>query len=172
MNLLEGQLQHASMVNTESKVILHHVCVCVCVFQLVQSQTAPSEEFSVSSSFHPIALSFPLFFLSWPFLFLYHFNLTLQALLCLPHAPLYAALMPHNKPRCMPLLENRRVTLHCLDCQTKAPASSVYGYHSLENMLIMCSKILFNFAKRVFFNICERPYVPTCCWLLFFLNGM
>lgn len=31
------------------------------------------------------------FFLSWPFLFLYHFNLTLQALPCLPHAPLYAA---------------------------------------------------------------------------------
>lgn len=31
------------------------------------------------------------FFFSWPFLFLYHFNLTLQALPCLPHAPLYAA---------------------------------------------------------------------------------
>lgn len=67
------------------------LCQLLCVFQLVQNQPAPSKEFTLSlPPFTPLLFHF-LFFLSWPFLFLYHFNLTLQALPCLPHAPLYAA---------------------------------------------------------------------------------
>lgn len=68
------------------------LCQLLCVFQLVQNQTAPSEEFTLSlPPFTPLLFHFLFFFLSWPFLFLCHFNLTLQALPCLPHAPLYAA---------------------------------------------------------------------------------
>lgn len=69
------------------------VCAPTC-----PSQTAPSEEFT--RSLPPLLFYFLFFFIySVPFLFLYHSYLAPQAFL-LPHAPLYAALMPHKRPEC------------------------------------------------------------------------
>lgn len=72
----------------------YSVCVSTC-----PSQTAPSEEFTQSL---PPFVSF-FFPPSWPSRFLYHFYLTRRTLLLLPHALLYVALMPHNRPQCWPL---------------------------------------------------------------------
>lgn len=69
------------------------VCASTC-----PSQTAPSEEFT--QPLPPFTLSlFHFLFFSFSLSFLY---LTPQTLL-LPHAILYAALMPHNGADCSPL---------------------------------------------------------------------
>lgn len=78
--------------------LIHSICapappvpVAVCVSTCPKSNRALRGIHSLFLLSPRCSFISSFFFLSWPFLFLYHFNLTLQALPCLPHAPLYAA---------------------------------------------------------------------------------